>query len=101
VTGQSVYDAGQYRAVVRRPLKTPDQADFAFPVQDFFPIAFWAWDGSEGEEGSKAAVTSWYYVRLETPSTRRQFVVPPVAALLTAGLELGVLWWARRRDRRG
>ncbi|MGH7266520.1 MAG: c-type cytochrome, partial [Candidatus Rokuibacteriota bacterium] len=99
--GQVVYDAGQYRAVIRRPLRTPDQADFAFPVQAFFPMVFWAWDGSEGDDGPKASVTSWYHVRLEAPSTGRQFVIPPVAALLTAGLELGVVWWARRRDRQG
>jgi len=100
--GQLVYDAGQYRAVIRRPLKTADQADFAFPVGEFFPMAFWAWDGSEGDEGARAAVTSWYYVRLEAPASTRRFVIPPIAALVTVGLELGLSRWARRRrDRQG
>ncbi len=100
--GQAVYDAGRYRAVIRRPLKTAEAADFAFPVGRFFPMAFWAWDGSEGDEGAQAAVTSWYHVRLEVPASKRQFVIPPIAALVTVGLELGLSRWARRRrDRPG
>ncbi len=95
--GQAVYDAGQYRVVIRRPLKTADKAAFAFPAAEFFPIAFWAWDGSEGDEGAKAAVSSWYHVRLEALPSKGRFVVPPVAALGTVVLELGLLRWARRR----
>lgn len=97
--GEVVYDAGQYRAVIRRPLKTPDQEDFAFTSGAFFPIAFWAWDGSEGDEGAKAAVSSWYYARLEPPASKQQFVVPPLAALITAAAELGLAGWAQRRRR--
>jgi len=100
--GQAVYDAGQYRVVVRRPLRTSDRADFLFPVGQFFPMAFWAWDGSEGDEGAKAAISTWYYVRLEVPSSQRRFVIPPLAALVTVGVELGLSRWAqRRRSRQG
>jgi DMSO reductase family type II enzyme heme b subunit len=96
---QAVYDAGQYRVVLRRPLQTGDATDFVFTPGQFFPIAFWAWDGSEGEEGPKAAVSTWYYARLEAPPSKRQFVVPPLAVLGTVILELGVLRWARARRR--
>ena len=99
-TGQAVYDAGQYRAVIRRPLQTRDPADFVFPVGQFFPMALWAWDGSDGDDGAKAAISTWYYVRLEAPGSNRRFVVPPLAALLTVGLELGVSRWAQRRRHR-
>ncbi len=95
--GQAVYDAGQYRAVIRRALRTPDKADFVFPVGEFFPMALWAWDGSEGDEGAKAAISTWYYVRLEAPASKRQFVIPPIAALVTVGLELGLSRWVKRR----
>jgi DMSO reductase family type II enzyme heme b subunit len=96
--GQAVYDAGQYRAVIRRPLKTADAQDFAFRPGEFFPIAFWAWDGSEGDEGPKAAISTWYYARLEPPTSNRQFVVPPILALATAAAQVGVVRWARRRN---
>jgi len=96
-TGQTVYDAGQYRAVIRRPLTTADATDFAFRPGAFFPIAFWVWDGSEGDEGAKAAMSAWYYARLEPPGSKRQFVIPPIAMLLTGAVELGLARWARAR----
>jgi DMSO reductase family type II enzyme heme b subunit len=98
--GQAIYDAGQYRAVVRRPLRTPDAPDYAFTPGAFFPVAFWAWDGSAGDEGPRAAVSAWYYARLEPPGTNRRFVIPPIAALVVGAAELGLARWAqRRRDR--
>ncbi|HEY7139551.1 MAG TPA: c-type cytochrome [Methylomirabilota bacterium] len=95
--GQAVYDAGQYRAVIRRPLKTADGPDFVFRAGEFFPVALWAWDGSEGDDGPKAAVSTWYYARLEPPTSKRRFVVPPVLALAAGAAELGLARWARRR----
>jgi DMSO reductase family type II enzyme heme b subunit len=95
--GQVVYDAGQYRAVIRRPLKTADSDDFVFRPGEFFPVAFWAWDGSEGDEGAKAAVSTWYYARLEPPRSTRQFVWPPILAVMTGVVELGLARWARRQ----
>jgi DMSO reductase family type II enzyme heme b subunit len=102
VKGQAVYDAGQYRAVLRRPLKTDDKSDFVFPVGQFFPMAFWAWDGSEGDEGARAAISTWYHVRLEAPASGGRFVIPFLAVFVTAALEFGVSRWAqRRRERQG
>jgi DMSO reductase family type II enzyme heme b subunit len=95
--GQTVYDAGQYRAVIRRPLAPADAQDFVFRPGEFFPVAFWAWDGSEGDDGAKAAISTWYYARLDPPASRRQFIVPPVAALVTGAAGMGLARWARRR----
>jgi DMSO reductase family type II enzyme heme b subunit len=96
--GQAVYEAGQYRLVIRRPLKTADAQDFIFRPGEFFPVAFWAWDGSEGDDGPKAAISTWYYSRLEPPASNRQFVVPPILALATGAAQLGLVRWARRRQ---
>jgi DMSO reductase family type II enzyme heme b subunit len=95
--GQAVYEAGQYRAVIRRPLQTKDAQDFVLRPGEFFPVAFWAWDGSEGDEGPKAAVSTWYYARLEPPPSKRQFVLPPILALVAGAAGLGVTRWAQRR----
>jgi DMSO reductase family type II enzyme heme b subunit len=95
--GQAVYDAGQYRAVIRRPLKTADAQDFVFRPGEFFPMVLWAWDGSEGDEGPKAAVSTWYYARLDPPPSKRQFVVPPILALVAGAAEVGLARWAQRR----
>jgi DMSO reductase family type II enzyme heme b subunit len=95
--GQAVYDAGQYRAVIRRALKTADAQDFVFRAGEFFPMAFWAWDGSEGDDGPKAAISTWYYARLEPPASKRAFILPPLVALVVGGAEIGLARWARRR----
>jgi DMSO reductase family type II enzyme heme b subunit len=96
--GQAAYEAGQYRVVIRRPLKTADAQDFAFRPGEFFPVALWAWDGSEGDDGPKAAVSTWYYARFEPPPSRRQFIMPPILALATGAAGLGLARWARRRQ---
>jgi DMSO reductase family type II enzyme heme b subunit len=98
VKGQAVYDAGQYRLVVRRPLKTADSQDFVFRPGEFFPVAFWAWDGSDGDDGPKAAISTWYYARLEPPASNRRFVLPPVLALVTGAAGVGLTRWAQRRN---
>lgn len=95
--GEAAYEAGRYRVVIRRPLRTPEARDFEFSVGTFFPVAFWAWDGSAGEEGPRAAVSAWYYGRLEGPPSPRPFVIPPLAVLGTVLLELGIVRWARSR----
>jgi DMSO reductase family type II enzyme heme b subunit len=95
--GQAVYEAGEYQAVIRRPLRTADAADFVFRPGEFFPIALWAWDGGDGDEGAKAAVSTWYYARLEPPSSKRQFVMPPIVALVAGVVEVGLARWAQRR----
>jgi DMSO reductase family type II enzyme heme b subunit len=96
--GQAVYEAGQYRAVIRRPLKTADAQDFVFRPGEFFPIAFWIWDGSEGDDGPKAAISTWYYARLEPPASKRRFVLPPILALVTGAAGFGLARWAQQRN---
>jgi DMSO reductase family type II enzyme heme b subunit len=96
--GQAVYEAGQYRAVIRRPLKTADAQDFVFRPGEFFPVGFWVWDGSEGDEGPKAAISTWYYARLEPPASNRRFVLPPILALVTGAAGFGLARWAQQRS---
>ena len=84
----------------RHPTAAPDRgrAGFRLPPGEFFPVALWAWDGSEGDDGPKAAVSTWYYARLEPPPSKRQFVMPPILALVVGAAELGLARWARRRQ---
>ncbi len=95
--GEVVYKDGQYRLVVQRPLATKDPNDFAFPPGEFFPIALFAWDGSNGEQGKKASITSWYYSHLEAPPSRRQLVIPPLVLLVAVAGEVLAVRWARRQ----
>jgi len=95
--GQAAYQDGRYRLVIKRARETGDPNDFPFPAREFFPIAFFAWDGSNGDQGAKASVSSWYYTHLEAPPAARQFVIPPLIMLLAVGAEVWAVRWARRQ----
>lgn len=82
-TAKGVFQHGQYRVVLKRPLASKDPARLSFQPGVFTPIAFQAADGGAGETGAKMSLTSWYYLRLEEPQSSRRFVIPPVVALLT------------------
>jgi DMSO reductase family type II enzyme heme b subunit len=83
IVSKTVYQNGQYRVVIKRALAGKGEERPTFQTATFVPVAFQAWDGGAGETGTKMALTSWYYLRLEPPQSNRRFVVPPVVALLT------------------
>jgi DMSO reductase family type II enzyme heme b subunit len=96
-TGKSVFQHGQYRVVIKRPLAGKDVNRLTFRPGVFTPIAFQAQDGGAGESGPKMSLTSWYYLRLEEPQSSRRFVIPPVVALLTLAAMLLVVRVAQGR----
>jgi DMSO reductase family type II enzyme heme b subunit len=83
IVSKTVYDNGQYRVVIKRPLAGKGDERPTFQPSTFVPVAFQAWDGGAGETPTRMSLTSWYYLRLEPPQSNRRFVVPPVVALLT------------------
>jgi DMSO reductase family type II enzyme heme b subunit len=90
----AVFDKGEWRVVFTRALATADTAnDLQFEAGRPIPIAFFAWDGSGGEHGSRLAVSSWYYLALAEPVPQTVFLAPIVAVVLTFGLGL---WVVRR-----
>jgi DMSO reductase family type II enzyme heme b subunit len=97
--GRAVFDNGQYRLVMKRPLASKDTERLSFRPAVFTPIALQAWDGGAGETGARMSLTSWYYLRLEEPRSNARFVVPPVVALLALGGMLLIVWAANRRGR--
>ncbi len=85
---------GAWSVVMTRPLATAEpDADLRFVEGKFIPIAFAAWDGSNGEAGTKYTMTTWYWLLLAPEAGARPYVVALVVMLLVAG---GLLWWARR-----
>jgi DMSO reductase family type II enzyme heme b subunit len=93
---KGLYSHGQYRLVLKRPLRTQDaQNDLQFEPEKFIPIAFNTWDGSAGETGKKKSVTAWYDLYLEPLVPPTVYIYPTVFALIAAGLE----WLAVRKSR--
>lgn len=98
LTGQAVYQDGQWRLVVKRKLITHDsEKDIQFEENRFIPIAFSAWDGQRGEEGTLRAVSAWYVLFLEGPTPASDWLQIPLRVGIVAVLEGLVLWGARRR----
>ncbi|HXF96157.1 MAG TPA: c-type cytochrome [Gemmatimonadales bacterium] len=94
---RAVYDQGEWRVVFTRALATPDTGnDLQFETGRPIPIAFFAWDGSSGEHGTRMAVSSWYYLALAEPTPPGVFLAPIVAAALTVGLGLLAVRQANR-----
>ena len=96
-SAKEVFQNGQYRVVIKRPLTSKDARRLTFQPGVFTPIAFQAWDGGAGETGTKMSLTSWYYLRLEEPQSNRRFVMPPVVVLMTLAAMLLVVRVANRR----
>ena len=95
--GRAVYENGRYRLVMKRPRVASIQAAAPpFSVGMFIPVAFFAWDGSHGEVGTKFSLSSWYYLRMEPPPSRARWMYPPLVVAAVFGLEI----WGLRRFRR-
>jgi mono/diheme cytochrome c family protein len=92
---------GEWRVQLTRALVPADTAAApAFAVGEAIPIAFFVSDGSNGEDEVRGAVSAWYAIYLDVPTPPRVYVVPVVAAVVTAGVGGLIVARAQRRARR-
>jgi DMSO reductase family type II enzyme heme b subunit len=104
VAGDAHHEHGQWQLMLRRALVVSaaddgaagDRIDFT-PAQAI-PFALFAWDGDNGETGTRGAISTWYFVYLDEPAARTVFAAPIFAVLLTAGLGLLAVRRAQRRE---
>ncbi len=92
------YTDGQYRLWVKRALKTDDKKDLQIEPAVFVPIAFSAWDGANGDVDTKRVISSWYTFVLEPVPSSKRFIYPPLVALLSFGLLIGLRESVQRRN---
>jgi DMSO reductase family type II enzyme heme b subunit len=97
VVAQGGYREGQYRVILRRPRAARGDDEPSFEPGRFVPIAFHLWDGGEGEEGLRMAISAWYHILLEPPPPLGAYLWPIGLGLATLG---GELWLMRRLRRR-
>ncbi|MBI4543345.1 MAG: c-type cytochrome [Gemmatimonadetes bacterium] len=101
VATSSTYDHGEWRVQFTRALSTGDSTNqLEFVTGRPIPMAFYAWDGSNGETGARMAVGSWSAVYLAEPARASTYLSPAFAMLATAGLGLTVIWRAQRHRRK-
>jgi DMSO reductase family type II enzyme heme b subunit len=101
VAGQAVgaarFDRGEWALQITRPLVPQDTSTaIAFTPGRTIPMAFYAADGSNGEDEVRGAVSAWYTLYLDVPTPARVYVAPALAAAITAGLGLAAIRRAQR-----
>jgi DMSO reductase family type II enzyme heme b subunit len=96
-TAAAHFEHGAWQLYVRRSLDPADpEQRLGMPQGEAIPIAFFAADGSSGETHHRGAISSWYYLHLDTPVAATIYTVPISVALLTALLGVGIVARARR-----
>lgn len=95
--GKGNYKNGQYRLVLKRTLKTGDADDIQIAPGTFVPIAFSAWDGSNGDHDTARSVSAWYHLLLELPTPPTRYIYP---SLIAVGVVLAEFWVVARYKRK-
>ena len=99
LTVSALHQDGQWQVMFIRPLVTDDEADLDFVTGTAIPLAFFAWDGDNGESGTRGAVSSWYFLYLQDATSNTVYVAPALAMMLTAVLGFLVVGRAQKRER--
>jgi len=99
LVGRGVYKDGTWKVIIRRSLKTGDAAnDIQLQAGRFIPVAFAAWDGSNGEIGAKHTMTTWYWLLLKpSGGGSRPLLIAILVAFVLAGF---LVWWSRTAAKR-
>ncbi len=97
LSARGAYRNGTWRVAMKRALTTADlDTDLQFEEGRFIPIAFFNWDGSNSETGTKHTLTTWYWLLLVPQTGTRPLIAAIVVALLVGG---GLVWWGRSAAR--
>jgi len=92
VTLAAAFSNGQWRVQFVRALTTADSTNrLQFAPGRPIPMAFFVWDGSNGETGTRMSIGSWVNVYLGEPASAGVIVWPLLAMLSTGGLGLLVV----------
>jgi DMSO reductase family type II enzyme heme b subunit len=95
VTASATWADGRYRVVFTRLLTTGDPNDAQMTPGEFVPIAFQAWEGSNGEAGLRLSLSSWYSLVLEVPTPASVYVYTILAVTVVAAAEWALVRRAR------
>lgn len=100
-TGSGRYKNGQYRLVLKRALIPQDASALPLTPGVFAPVAFTAWDGSNGDHDGMRSVSAWYHVLPVLPVPFTRYIYPTFFAGGVVLLEIWVVWAYRRRGKTG
>lgn len=82
------YTDGLYRVMFSRPLKTSGKDEAVFEAGKFTPFAITLYDGRNSEQDKKGAISAWYYLVPEPPTSATVYIYPVVAFIVFLGIGL-------------
>lgn len=93
----SIFRQGMVSVLFRRSLTTDNtDVDVQIPTEKFIPVSFMQWSGANKEKDEHMAISTWYYTILEPPLPESRKYLPPIAALVFAGLQGWLVWMTKR-----
>jgi hypothetical protein len=83
---------------MRRPIVSSDsKSRLNFRAGVAIPMAVFAWDGNNGETGTKSSISTWYYVYLDQKTPKTVYATPIATIAITAALGLLFVRNAQKR----
>lgn len=92
------YADGRWSVAFVRPREPA--AGIGFPEDEFVPLLATVWDGFHEERGNMRGLTAWYHVYVPPLEEESPLGSMVRAGLGVLGLELLIVAWVRRRQRR-
>jgi len=68
---------GRWTVILQRPLKGERGKDTTFEAGSLIPVAFFAWDGNNGDAGRKMSLSPYYYMLLQPKTGAPLKLQPP------------------------
>jgi mono/diheme cytochrome c family protein len=66
VQGRGIWNAGKWRVIMVRTMRSQSDRDVQFVPGHSLPIAFAVWDGAQGDRDGQKAVSVWQQLNIET-----------------------------------
>jgi DMSO reductase family type II enzyme heme b subunit len=99
VEGTATFDKGEWSAIFVRDLRSTNGV--SFQEDQFVPIAFSLWDGTNRERGNRRGLTQWAYVYVpprERPSPYGAMAVAAAGVVVLEAFVVGAMVRRRRRQ---
>lgn len=97
IVAKGIRDGKRWLVVFKRPFSSQERFEVSFSEGSVVPVAFAVWNGSEGHTGGRKAVSTWYYVGLETEEKSGTYIYPVIAFILSAAILAGIIFIIRKK----
>ena len=98
LTGSATFDQGEWSLVLRRPIVSSDSTGrLNFRSGVAIPMAVFAWDGNNGEGGTRGSISTWYYIYLDQKTPKTVYATPIATIAITGALGLLFVRNAKKR----